>query len=137
MGNLFVSEKDITKFVRSKDAAAQQSMVTSGIIKDVNVRDVTWDNGTALMNQSCFGTIDGVRFLLDCNPPADPNLWNQNGWTALYFAVWRGKDNSELVQLLLDRGADKSLKTIDGQTALDLAKKNDMKRCIAALENHG
>jgi thiosulfate/3-mercaptopyruvate sulfurtransferase len=44
---------------------------------------------------------------------------NVNGATALIYAASAGK--SEIVRLLLDAGADTTLETLDGFTALDVA----------------
>ena len=46
------------------------------------------------------------------------------GWTALHNAAGCG-DHPEIVELLLKAGANTQLKTKLGQTALDLAVKNE------------
>lgn len=55
------------------------------------------------------------------------------GMTALMFAA---RDSTpEMVQLLLDYGADKSIKSIDGKTAYDYAVRSNNTDIIALLEN--
>ncbi len=50
------------------------------------------------------------------------NQTENNGYTPLALAALRG--NNEVVAMLLKRGADKDAKTKDGETALDLVKRN-------------
>ena len=55
------------------------------------------------------------------------------GITALMFAA---RDSTpEMVKLLLDYGADKSIKSTDGKTAYDYAVQFNNKDIIALLEN--
>jgi ankyrin repeat protein len=51
---------------------------------------------------------------------ATVNQVNNNGWTALIWAANNG--HAEVVQRLLQAGADKAVKTKGGKTALDLAR---------------
>jgi ankyrin repeat protein len=58
---------------------------------------------------------------------ANPNQQDtQNGYTALMYTAsdYRTppETKSEISKMLLDKGADKTLKTADGETAMDLAK---------------
>jgi len=55
------------------------------------------------------------------------------GVTALMFAA--RDSTTEMVQLLLDYGADKSIKTSNGKTAYDYAIQSNNKDIIALLEN--
>ena len=65
---------------------------------------------------------EGMVFLLAHKSPALPNLQDRFGSTALHYAVMRG-DNPAKVRLLLDHGADKTIRNRDGETALDWARK--------------
>ena len=64
-----------------------------------------------------------VRTLLKHD--ADINLQDDNGISALMEAVQA--DSEDSVSILLEAGADKTLKNSDGKTALDLAVKEGNK----------
>lgn len=84
-----------------------------------------------LQHSITFDRIEIVKFLLD-EGYCDVNDTSVE-MTALMFAA---RDSTpEMVQLLLDYGADKSIKDPDGKTAYDYAVKSDNKDIIAILEN--
>lgn len=58
-----------------------------------------------------------VKMLLDQG--ADPNVREQNGYTALHAAAQN--DDVEIIHLLLLGGADLTLKGTNGKTAMDIA----------------
>lgn len=75
--------------------------------------------------------IEIVEFLLD-QKYCDVNDMSV-GMTALMFAA---RDSTpEMVQLLLDHGADKDIRSLDAETAYDLAVQADNKDVVALLEN--
>ena len=51
----------------------------------------------------------------------DPNLLADNGYTPLMYAAARG--NAQMVELLIRNGADVTIMSKDGDTALELALK--------------
>jgi ankyrin repeat protein len=51
----------------------------------------------------------------------DPNLLADNGYTPLMYAAARG--NAQMVELLIRNGADVSIMSKEGDTALELALK--------------
>ena len=51
----------------------------------------------------------------------DPNLRADNGYTPLMYASARG--NAQMVELLIRNGADVTIMSKDGDTALELALK--------------
>jgi len=59
----------------------------------------------------------------------------QGGWTPLMYAAFCG--HPEVAELLLSRGADKSKRHEDGDTALEIAQKGEgsaeAKAALAAL----
>jgi uncharacterized protein len=63
--------------------------------------------------------VEIVRLLIERGCPVD-GRGSDRGHTALHEAAYNG--DIELVRFLLDRGADPSLRTGDGQTALDVAR---------------
>jgi ankyrin repeat protein len=70
---------------------------------------------TPLMQAVLYGDVDSVRLLLANG--ADPNLRNENGATALMWAV----PDLEKTRLLLDKGADVNARSDDGRTPLLIA----------------
>jgi len=62
----------------------------------------------------------------------NPNIRSEgNNMTALHMAAVN--DDAENVQMLLRYGADKNLKTTNGETALDLAVRENASEVIAIL----
>ena len=80
-----------------------------------------------------------VKFLVEqCG--ADINLRDANGYTALHHAASRG--DNELVQYLIDKGADVMVVSRKGQTTVDMAngpiqRLAPFPNTIALLERHG
>lgn len=84
-----------------------------------------------LQNSVSNNRIEIVKFLLDEEYCAvnDTSV----GITALMFAA---RDSTpEMVQLLLDYGADKSIKSTDGKTAYDYAVQSNREDIIAILND--
>ncbi|MCK4609321.1 MAG: ankyrin repeat domain-containing protein [Gammaproteobacteria bacterium] len=92
-------------------------------------------NATPLHKAAYMGHSDVLKTLATKQPDFN-NILNaqgpDNGYTALHDAVWH--DNLAATEVLLQQGADTSLKGLDGYTALDLAKKYGYKD-IEALMN--
>jgi ankyrin repeat protein len=65
---------------------------------------------------------------------ANPNsLHPKVGLSALHSAVKQGKSDA-VIRLLLKHGADPRVKTADGQTAIQLARKSRKARILKLLE---
>jgi ankyrin repeat protein len=64
-----------------------------------------------------------------------PIARKRNGYTALMFATFNG--NTDIIQALLDNGADLDLKTKNGTTALKLAEMRGYSRTADFLKQHG
>lgn len=71
-----------------------------------------------------------VRMLVDYG--AEVNVTQHGGWTPLQEAAAHG--NTELVRLLLERGADKNSAAENGKTAVDLARESNYADTTALLE---
>ena len=137
------SKAQLKKFAESQDLSYMQAMVADGTIKDVDepFDEYGW-TVTALMDQ-CFyrknkGSLERIRFLLGCHPPAKPNIKNRYGYTCLHWAIFNryggGGDDPDLVRLLLENGADSSIKDNNFyQSALDIAKESGFNESIYVI----
>ncbi len=80
-----------------------------------------------------------MRYLVEeCG--ADVNLRDANGYTALHHAASRG--DNEVVQYLIDRGADVMVISRKGETTVDMAngpiqRVSPFPDTIALLESYG
>jgi ankyrin repeat protein len=63
---------------------------------------------------------------------ADANAVDYRGWTPLMYAILF-KPNADLVEILLDRGADATIRNNDGKKALDLVGRNKHTAALKAL----
>ena len=131
------SVENISKFVQFQGGILNTlKMLEEGIISDINIRDSSRADCTALMYQARYGTVESMESLLAHKPPALPILQDSYGNTALHYAV-RSRDNQAAkVRLLLDYGADKTIRDNGGQTALDWARKVKYTECIKVLEGY-
>ncbi|KAI8980729.1 ankyrin [Trametes punicea] len=75
---------------------------------------------TALTDFALAGDAQGLVSYLEEHPEVDVNARDDNGYTALHLAADRG--HSEVVQVLLERGADRAIKDEDEFTAMELAE---------------
>ncbi|KAI0274759.1 ankyrin [Gloeopeniophorella convolvens] len=76
--------------------------------------------------------VAALSAFLDVNPDVDLNARDEYGYTALHLAADRG--NAAAVELLLKRGADKTIKDTDEYTAADLARIAQNPDIVALLE---
>ena len=72
-----------------------------------------------------------VAALPDAAAAIDLNHPDNDGWTPLIIASYRGKP--EVVRVLLAAGADKDRRNNDGKTALDWAIECNKDACAALL----
>ena len=86
---------------------------------DVNVADS--DGNTALWVATTESDVSVVRALLEAG--ADPNVQSRTpgGYTPLHMAASNGL--IEAAEVLLQHGADVTIRNSQGQTALDVANK--------------
>lgn len=85
------------------------------------------------------GHVECCQILLAI-PNIHVNVPNKLGDTALHGAAWKG--NAEVVSMLLEKGADRTVKNKDGETAYNLAKDPDTGRLLmvrrgGAQEDYG
>lgn len=88
------------------------------------LKSVNRYGGTALIPACHYGHVNAVKVLLGTD--IDVDHVNRLGWTALLEAVILGdggKTHTEIVELLLNAGADPSIADREGVTALDHARR--------------
>ena len=107
-------------------------MVKFLLEKGANINAKNKTNWNALMQATLEGFIDVANFLLEKGSEIDV-IGTEKGETALILAAWRSTEN--IVKLLLDNGADKTIKDKKGKTALDYAKKKFNENIIELLED--
>ncbi len=91
-------------------------------ITDINVKDSTFHDCTALHYQARYGTAGSVAWLLRQDPPPDINIRDSYQFTPLMEAADSYEDPEGKVRLLLDHGADRDLKSNSGATILSWAR---------------
>ena len=123
--------------VRGADAIPTMSrMLLDRTITNIDVRDSTWYDFTALQYQAYRGTTGSVAWILIQDPPPDIEVRDSDQWTPLMNAAYSNEDPEGKVRLLLDLGADRTKKNTDGQTALDIARLYNKPAVIDMLENY-
>ena len=144
------SKEKIAEFVRNNlefkpdpDAIPRMSrmLYIDRSITNVNVKDSTCDDFTALHHQVRYGTTGSVAWLLRQDPPPDVDIYmsgNSHRYTPLMLAALSPEDSEGKVRLLLDHGADRDMKNKYGRTALDWARSYNKNPAavIDMLENH-
>ena len=121
------SKPDSDVFIKQfhgEDIAGMQKMMDEGQITTV---DVIANDMSTLAYKAINSKIEDMKWLLTRQPPADINLRNSNGFTALFLATQLNKVDS--VRTLLEYGADRNIKNNNDKTPLDYAilfKKKDM-----------
>ena len=91
--------------------------------------------GVAIIPASERGHVDYVRAVLDTE--IDVDHVNNLGWTALLEAVILGDGGPahvEIVRMLLEAGADRSIADRDGVTALEHARERGYDELVRLLE---
>ena len=140
------SKEKIAEFVRNNipgqrdpDAIPRMSrmLYVDRSITDINIKDSTWDDCTALQYQARWGTTGSVAWLRRQDPPPGVNIGDSVQWTPLMYAAFSGEDPEGKVRLLLDHGADRDIKDGKGRTALYIARRyNRPAAVIDMLENY-
>ncbi len=105
--------------------------ITSG----ANLKSTNRYGGTALTPAAHHGHVEVVRYLVTTD--VDIDQVNNLGWTALLEAVILGNGNEtyqEIIKILLDAGADKSISDGNNDTPLDHAKMKQQIKVIKLLE---
>ena len=134
------SKEIVSEFVQASGADAiprmNRMLNVDKSITNINIKDSTYSDRTALFYQADNGTTGSVAWLLMQDPPPGINVLDSYQNTPLMFAAWYGEDSEGKVRLLLDHGADRDLKNINGRTALSYARDYNMPAVIDMLENY-
>lgn len=115
-------------------ATGQADVVRLALAHGADVRSTDRYDGTALIVASQHGNPEVVKLLLKAGIPVDHV--NQLGWTALLEAVVLGDGSTryeEIVQLLLDAGADANLADREGVTPTRHARERGYKTMVKML----
>jgi ankyrin repeat protein len=88
------------------------------------------NDANPLISCASFGRLELVKLLLENG--ADPNIFNNKGYTALHCVVYlhsNGHNESaylEIARLLIEKGAIINLANFDGDKPIDIAKDVNM-----------
>lgn len=113
----FVQNPDNLNMVRKR---SQMLTMLEKHKVDINVRDPTYRNYTALIYQTEKNNIILVRTLL--NAGADPNILDDLGENAVFKVFKNPEVNIDILDLLMSKGARKDIRNKFGQTPLMIAK---------------
>jgi ankyrin repeat protein len=130
MGAASHGDAELTRLLLAhKPDVAAASPAGSGIVKNGTVAF----GGVSALHFAVIGhNPDVVALLLDAGSPID--LKDMRGMTPLMFAVATDHVEPRTIRMLLDRGASKSLKTPENETAIDWARKYNNPAVLDALE---
>ncbi|KAI0639688.1 ankyrin [Trametes polyzona] len=105
----------------SETEAKKHSAEKSGMGRVMSTQ-MAKDEGSesAVSNLAIAGDAQGLVTYLEKHREVDVNAKDENGYTALHLAADRG--HTEVVRVLLERGADREIKDQDGFTAKELAE---------------
>lgn len=119
MGAALNGNAELVKFLL--DRKADVRAVSGEFSGTVKKGKVAFGNASVLHFGVISGSVQTVKLLLDAGAPV--NARDVRGMTPLVFAVSTDRPNSEIIQLLLSKGADPSIQTNDHETAIDWARK--------------
>ena len=115
-------------------ATNQIDIVRLSLSHGADTRSTDRYDGTALIAASQHGNVEVVKLLLKAGVPVD--RVNQLGWTALLEAIILGDGSTryeDVVQLLLDAGADANLADREGITPSRHARERGYKTMVKML----
>ncbi len=122
---LLTERADLNNKFHESDIAGMQKMMEEGKIK--NVDGTSEDGLTTLMTKLDNGTIEEMKWLLDHG--ANVNIQKTRfKFTPLVIASMSSQSDPEKVRLLLDYGADRSIKYAEGNDLVDDLKTLDTEK---------
>jgi len=90
---------------------------------------------TALTAAATYNDVESVNALL--KKVKKINVQDQLGFTPLIWAAYNEHDNVNIIQAIIDKGADINIKSNDGSTALSMAQKKGNTPTVALLQKAG
>jgi uncharacterized protein len=90
-------------------------------------------NKNSFLNCAREGKLDAIKYFLEAG--MNPNTANKEGVTPLMYVIYYGDAN--IVDLMIQKGADVNAKTSNGRTALMIATENNKPNIIQLLKTAG
>jgi ankyrin repeat protein len=119
---------DLVRLFLSKGAQVNAVSAANNVVKN---GPIAFGKATALHMAAAGGSVDVARVLLDAGAAVDAR--DVRGVTPLTFAVATDRPQAGLVRLLIERGADKTLRSNDGESPVDWARKYNNPAILAEL----
>ncbi|MFN3653006.1 MAG: ankyrin repeat domain-containing protein [Armatimonadota bacterium] len=127
----------VTEQMRTSVVAADLESVLRCVRQRANPNATSPGGHTPLMLAVCYGDLDAAKELLDAGANASATApWKRGCVVAPYtpLAVAAARDDKRMVQLLLQRGADPSLRDKLGRTPAEHASDPVIRVLILAAE---
>ena len=119
---------ELVRLFLSKGAQVNAVSAANNVVKN---GPIAFGKATALHMAAAGGSADVARILLDAGAAVDAR--DVRGVTPLTFAIATDRPQASLVRLLIERGADKTLRSNAGESAVDWARKYNNPAILAAL----
>ena len=109
------------------NAETVSAILESYSARDKNIANITDNTGTTpLMWASMNNQISAMNLILKFG--ADINAQDDDGWTALHFAV--ASDSYKAVEFLLNNKSDANIKNLDEKKPIDIASVTDIQALL-------
>jgi ankyrin repeat protein len=103
-------------------AKCSMEIVQAILDRNVNVNELSCDDDSALFGASYYQRSENVKLLLERG--ADASLVNTFNCNALHYAM-QNYAPIDIIEALIDGGADPRLINCDGKTSADIARENN------------
>lgn len=120
---------EVARMLLAKGADVNAAGEAGG--QQVKNGDIALGSFTALLLGAAYGGPEAIKVLLDAG--AKVNVQDVRGMTPLMLAIATDRADARVVRLLLAKGADAAIKSKNGETAADWARKFSNPRILAAL----
>ena len=130
----FNNNLEVARLLLAKGANVN-AMSSDGAFQKVKNGSIALGNWTPLSAAAAAGSPSLVKLFLDAG--ANVNAPDVRGMTALMLAISTDRQNAEVIQLLLARGADVAATSKAGETALDWAVKIGSPGAIQMIRRAG